>query len=116
MMKIVEKLQKDAQTRRADRKKLRKTQEKQGEFNKNLLKSLERIENKLDKESDSSIIESHQTSEGRRSRSAGRCWSPVLIMFLPILYSTDLHFYTQYHPLWPCFDIIDISLPLNGDT
>jgi hypothetical protein len=72
MMKIVEKLQKDAQTRRADRKKLRKAQEKQGEFNIKMLRSLERIEKKLEKESDSSRTGSHQTSEGRRSRSAGR--------------------------------------------
>ena len=27
------------------------------------------------------------------------CWSPVLIMFFPILYHKDLHFHTQYHSL-----------------
>jgi hypothetical protein len=69
---IIEKLQKDAQTHRVDSRKIRKTQEKQGEFNVNLLKSLERIEKKLDKESDLSRTGSHQTSEGRRSRSVGR--------------------------------------------
>jgi hypothetical protein len=37
-----------------------------------LLKSLERIEKKLEKEVDSSRIGSHRTSEGRRSRSFGR--------------------------------------------
>jgi hypothetical protein len=47
MMKIIEKLQKDAQTHQADRKKLRKAQEKQGEFNIKMLKSLERIEKKV---------------------------------------------------------------------
>jgi len=51
--KNIEGLQKDAQNRRADSGKLRKSQEKQGEFNTKLLKSLERIENNLDKESDS---------------------------------------------------------------
>jgi hypothetical protein len=70
--KNIEGLQKDAQNRRADRGKLRKSQEKQGEFNTKLLKSLERIENNLDKESDSRRTGSHQTSEGRRSRSVGR--------------------------------------------
>ena len=30
---------------------------------------------------------------------AGNCWSPVLIMLLPILYHKDLHFHTQYHSL-----------------
>jgi hypothetical protein len=72
MKNIIEGLQKDAQTRRADSRKLRKVQEKQGEFNIKMLKSLERIEKKLDKESDSSRTGSHQTSEGRRSRSVGR--------------------------------------------
>jgi hypothetical protein len=37
-----------------------------------LLKSLERIEKKFDKESDSSRTRSHRTSEGRRLRSVGR--------------------------------------------
>jgi hypothetical protein len=72
LRKIIEKLQKDAQTHREDSKKLRKTQEKQGEFNIKLLKSLERIEKKLDKENDSSRTESHQNSEWRRLRSDGR--------------------------------------------
>jgi hypothetical protein len=72
LRKIIEKFLKDDQTRREDSRKLRKTQEKQGEFNLNLLKSLERIEKKLDKESDLRRTRSHQTSEGRRSRSASR--------------------------------------------
>jgi hypothetical protein len=49
-----------------------KAKEQQGEFNLNLMKSLERIEKKMDKERDSSKIGSHQTSEGRISRSVGR--------------------------------------------
>ena len=72
MMKVIERLQKYAQTHQIDSRKIKKAQEKQGEFNVNLLKSLERIEKKLDKESDSSRTWSHQTSDGRRSRSAGR--------------------------------------------
>jgi hypothetical protein len=72
MMKIIERLQKDAQTHRSDNKKLMKAKEQQGEFNLKLMKSLERIEKKLDKEKDSSKTGSHQTSEGRRSRSVGR--------------------------------------------
>ena len=43
VMKIIEKLQKDAQNCRAYSRKIKKTQEKQGEFNVKLLKSLERI-------------------------------------------------------------------------
>lgn len=73
MMQIIEKLQKDAQTHRVDIRNLRKAQEKQGEFNVKLLKSLERIENKLEKESDSSKTWSRRTPEKkRRSRSARR--------------------------------------------
>jgi hypothetical protein len=49
-----------------------KSQEKQSELNVKLLKSSERIEEKLDKESDSSRTRSHHTSEGRRLRSIGR--------------------------------------------
>ena len=72
MRKIIEKMHKDAQNRQADSRKLKKTQEKQGEFNIKLSKRLERIEKKLDKESDSRRTGNHQTSEGRRSRSEDR--------------------------------------------
>jgi hypothetical protein len=73
MMKIIERLQKDAQTHRTDSKKLRKAQEKQGEFNVKLLKSLERIEKKLEKESDSRKTGSRRTPEKKiRSRSVSR--------------------------------------------
>jgi hypothetical protein len=65
-------LKKYAQNRRVDSRKLKKAQEKQGEFNVNFLKSLERIEKKLDKESELSRTGSHQNYEGRRSRSVGR--------------------------------------------
>jgi hypothetical protein len=45
MRKLIEKLQKDAQARR----KLMKIKDRQGEFNLKMLKSLERIEKKLEK-------------------------------------------------------------------
>jgi hypothetical protein len=68
MMKIIDRLHKDAQAHREDNNNLMKDKEQQGKFNIKLLKRLDRIEKKLDKESDSSRIGSHQTSEGRRSR------------------------------------------------
>jgi hypothetical protein len=40
MMKIIEKLQKDAQNHQTDSKKLRNAQDKQGEFNLKLMKTL----------------------------------------------------------------------------
>jgi len=43
MRNIIEKLQKDTQNHQADSRNIKKTQEKQGEFNGKLLKSLERI-------------------------------------------------------------------------
>jgi hypothetical protein len=49
-----------------------KAKEQQGEFNLKLMKGLERIEKKLDKERDSRKPGSHKTSKGRRSRSVGR--------------------------------------------
>jgi hypothetical protein len=73
MMKIIEILQKDAQAHRADSRKLMKVRDRQGEFNLRMLKSLERIEKKLEKESDSRKTESHRTPERkRRSRSVSR--------------------------------------------
>jgi acetyl-CoA carboxylase carboxyltransferase component len=65
MMKIIERLQKDVQTHRADNKKLMKAREQQGEFNIKLIQSLERIENKLDKGSDSSKSGSHGSPDER---------------------------------------------------
>jgi hypothetical protein len=48
-MKIIERLQKDAQVRQDDNRRLKITQDKRGEFNLNLLRSLDRIRNKLKK-------------------------------------------------------------------
>jgi hypothetical protein len=53
MMKIIERLQKDAHAHQADNKNLLKAKDRKGEFNLKLMESLEIIENKLDKESDS---------------------------------------------------------------
>jgi hypothetical protein len=70
MMKLIERLQKDAQARRADSRKLMRVRDQQGEFNLKVLKNLERIERKLEKRSDSSKTESRRTPERkRRSRS-----------------------------------------------
>jgi hypothetical protein len=63
MMKIIERLQKYAQTHQEDSRKLMKAKEQQGEFNLKLMKSPERIEKKLDKERDSRKTGCHQTSE-----------------------------------------------------
>jgi hypothetical protein len=70
IMKIIEGLQRDAQACRADSQNLMKVRDQQGEFNLKMLKSLEIIERKLEKGSDSSKIESRRTPERkRRSRS-----------------------------------------------
>jgi hypothetical protein len=73
VMKIIERLQKDAQARRADSRKLMKVRDRQGQFNLRMLKSLERIEKKLEKESDTRKTGSRRTPERkRRSRSGSR--------------------------------------------
>jgi hypothetical protein len=73
VIKIIERLQKYAQARQADSQKLMRVRDQQGEFNLKMLKSLERIERKLEKESDTSKTGSHRTSERkRRSRSGSR--------------------------------------------
>ena len=68
MMQLIERLQEDAQARLADSRKLMKIRDRQGEFNLKMLKSLERIEKKLEKGKDSGTTESRIT-HGRRSRS-----------------------------------------------
>ena len=68
IMKIIEGLQREAKACRADSQKLMKVRDRQGELNLKFLKSLERIEKKLEKGRDSSTTESRRT-HGRRSRS-----------------------------------------------
>jgi hypothetical protein len=58
IMKIIEGLQREAKARRADSRKLMKVRDRQGELNLKFLKSLERIEKKLEKGRDSSTMES----------------------------------------------------------
>jgi hypothetical protein len=73
MMKLIEKLEKDAQARRDDSRNLMKIRDRQGEFNLKMLKSLERIEKRLEKESDTRRSRSVRTPERRRrSRSGSR--------------------------------------------
>jgi hypothetical protein len=80
MMKIIEILQKDVQIHRADNRKLMKARNQQGEFNLKLMRSLERIERKLDKESDSSksrsISRHHRHSPKYSKRRAHSSSSP----------------------------------------
>jgi hypothetical protein len=66
MIKIIGILQKDVQAHRADNKKIMKAKDQQGEFNLKLMRILERIEIKLDKDSDSSKSESHRSIYGKR--------------------------------------------------
>jgi hypothetical protein len=73
MMKLIERLQKYAQDHLADSRNLMKIRDWQGEFNLKMLKSLERIEKKLEKESDTSRSRSVRTPKRiRRSRSGSR--------------------------------------------
>jgi hypothetical protein len=71
MMKLIEGLQKDAQDRLADSRKLMKTRDWQGEFNLKFLKSLERIEKKLEKGSDTRRSRSVRTPKRRRRLRSG---------------------------------------------
>jgi hypothetical protein len=72
-MKIIEGLQREAQAHRDDSRKLMKVRDRQGALNLKFLKSLERIEKKLEKGRDSSTKESRKTHERkRRSRSGSR--------------------------------------------
>jgi hypothetical protein len=68
IMKILEGLQREAKAHRDDSRKLMKVRDRQGALNLKFLKSLERIEKKLEKGRDSSTTESRRT-HGRRSRS-----------------------------------------------
>jgi hypothetical protein len=69
IMKIFKKLQKDVQIHHEDKKRLMRAREQQGDFNMKLMRSLEIIERKLDKESGSNKSGSHGTPEKKgRSR------------------------------------------------
>ena len=73
MMKIIKNCKKEVQIHQADNKKIMKSREQQGDFNMKLMQSLERIENKLDKESVSSKLGCHNShDEKRRTISVSR--------------------------------------------
>jgi hypothetical protein len=73
IMKIIEGLQREAKALQANSQKLMKVRDRQGELNLKFLKSLERIEKKLEKGRDSSMTESRRTNgRRRRSRSGSR--------------------------------------------
>jgi hypothetical protein len=79
MKKIIKKLQKEVQIHRADNKKLMTAKEQQGYFNVSLMHRLERIENKLDKESGSRKLGSRRSPDEKirtRSVSIHHCHSP----------------------------------------
>jgi hypothetical protein len=62
MMKIIKNLQKDVQIHQEDNERLKRAKEKHEYFNMKLMQSLERIENKLDKESGSRKLRKSQVS------------------------------------------------------
>jgi predicted RNase H-like nuclease (RuvC/YqgF family) len=66
MMNIIKNLQKDVQIHQADNERLKRAKEQQEDFNMKLMRSLERIENKLDKESGSNKSGSHGTPDEER--------------------------------------------------
>ena len=73
MMKIIKILKKDVEIHQEDNERLKKAKRKKEDFNMNFMWSLERIENKLDKESGSIKSGSHGfPDEVRRERSVSR--------------------------------------------
>jgi hypothetical protein len=73
MEETIKNLQKYVQRHKVDNERLMRAKEQRDDFNMNLLESLNRIENKLDKESGSSKSGSHRISdEKRKSRSVSR--------------------------------------------
>ena len=94
MMKIIERLQKDAQARQDDSRTFMKARDKQGEFNLRMLKSLERIEKKLEKESDSNKTESRRTHERKEDQGVS-----ANIVIAPQSIPVRKHTVVQAHPL-----------------
>jgi hypothetical protein len=73
MAETIKNLQKDVQSHKGDNERLMRAKEQQDELNKKLMQSLNRIEKKLDNESDSSKSGSHKPSdEKRKARSVSR--------------------------------------------
>jgi hypothetical protein len=73
MAETIKNLQKDVQSHKDDNERLMRAKEQQDDFNMKLLEGLNRIENKLVKESGSSKSGSHKPSdEKRKARSVSR--------------------------------------------
>jgi predicted RNase H-like nuclease (RuvC/YqgF family) len=73
MVETIKKLQKDVQSHKDDNERLMKANEQQDDFNVKLMQFLNKIENKLDKESGSSKSGSHRPSDEKiRERSVSR--------------------------------------------
>jgi hypothetical protein len=73
LVETIKKLQNNVQSYKDDNESLMKAKEQQEDFNINLMKRLDIIENKLDKEFDSSKLGSHRfPDEKGRTRSASR--------------------------------------------
>jgi hypothetical protein len=101
MMKIIEILQKDTQTHRADNRKLMKARDQQGEFNLKMIQILERIEKKLDKESGSRKTGSRRTPEKKgRSRSVTRHHRHSLKHFNKRTHSISIPSPTRKHRIY----------------
>jgi hypothetical protein len=73
LVETIKFFQKDVQSYKADNEKLMKSKEQQEGFNIKLMQSLERIEKKMDKETESRKSGSHRShDERRRTKSVGR--------------------------------------------
>jgi hypothetical protein len=72
MMKIIKNLQKDVQIHQEDNENLKRVEQQQEDFNMYLMRSLERIEKKLDKGSGSSKSRSHRSPDEERREISSR--------------------------------------------
>jgi hypothetical protein len=74
LVETIKVLQKDVQIYKVDNERLMKAKEQQDEFNVKLIQSLDKIENKMDKETESSRSRSHMSHEEkiREERSVGK--------------------------------------------
>jgi hypothetical protein len=94
MMKIIEILQREAQACQADSQNLMRIRDRLGEFNLKMLKNLERIERKLEKESDTSKTRSHKTLREKEDRGV-----VADIVVTPLNILIRKHTVVQAHPL-----------------
>jgi hypothetical protein len=94
VMKIIERLQKDAQARQDDFRKLMKVKDRQGQFNLKMLKNMEIIERKLEKVSDTSKTGSRRTPERKEDRGV-----VADIIVAPQRIPIRKHTVVQAHPL-----------------